>query len=161
MIRGARVVRDGQTLTVYVNRVTTLLTCFMSIAFIVGGTVGIVHGRTEAMDVFGFTLGVAFLAASLRMGFSPKPLLIVDARGISSPLMNHTSTIGWEQIADVRAGSVHTNSTVDVHVWRDIDRPEAGTKIRLHIASLSLPMRTKKLIAEVLTYRPANNRKSH
>lgn len=44
-----------------------------------------------------------------------------------------------------------------VDVWRDVDHPEGGTMLGLHIPSAGLPMRTKNLLAEALTYRPGDH----
>lgn len=158
MMRGDRVVRDEHTLTVYANRVTISLGFFISIAFIVSGALGIAHGSTEAMDIFGIALGIVFFVTALWMGASPKPLLVVNARGICSPLFNQAEVLEWHRIAAVRVGAGYMQNSFTVDLRRDVDHPETGTKLGLHIPSGALPMRTKNLVTEALTYRPTDHR---
>lgn len=106
------------------------------------------------MDFLSTVTGTFLAVTLVWLKLSRRPLLIVGPRGVSSPLLRQAESIEWDRIADIRLGSAYTANTLDVRVWRDVDHPEAGTKLALCVAFLGLPMRTKTLIAEVLTYRP-------
>lgn len=153
MVRGAKIVRGEKNLTVYVNRWTILLLRLMCIGFIVVGATNR-HGSVGPDGVVIILVGVVLLISALWMGLSTEPLLVVTSHGISSPYYKKGEPMRWEQIADIQRGFEHTYNTFSVRVWNGVDRSQSETYRWLSIPSPLLPMRTKKLIAEVLAYRP-------
>lgn len=154
MIRGARVVRDGQTLTVYANRWFALLCVLIGVAFIVGGATSFGRGSTGLKAGFFIIAGSCCVLAALRVVLSPKPLLVVSADGISSPFYNTAETVDWKRIAIVEPRSKLSARTFSVRLWYDLARPRIGTDPWLDIPSLALPTRTTTLVREVLTPPP-------
>lgn len=61
MISGDRVVRDGQTLTVYAHRRLALLTALMGAAFIAAGATGFEGHILDGMEPVYIVLGVGVL----------------------------------------------------------------------------------------------------
>lgn len=111
----------------------------MGVALIVGGATGFGRHSYGALVIFAVVTGAAFLLGSLWAGLSPKPLLIVSADGISAPLMRRPEPMRWERIAAVRVGAAYMQNSLDVHLWREVGRPEAGTRLGLRIPSGACP----------------------
>lgn len=160
MKRKFGIIRDGKSIVIYTNWLAILAGCLLSALLLVIGVAGLVHGTPKTMDILSLVFGAFFFIIALWIGFSRMPLLIVSTHGVSSPLLRQAEPIEWGRIADIRLGSAYTANTLDVRVWRDVNHPEAGTTLALRVAFLGLPMQTKTLIAEILTYRPADHRNS-
>lgn len=63
----------------------------------------------------------------------------------------------WKRIATLeRSSSGQGGRSLNVRVWHIVGRPKAGSGIPLRIPALTLPVRTDDLVAEVLSYRPAD-----
>lgn len=153
VIRGPRVVRDGQTLTVYANRRVALLGGLVAVVLIVGGATGFGDGSVEPMDVVGIVLGALIVPSALRTLLSTKPLLVVNAQGISSPFIDPAEVVEWKRVVSIECSGLKRRS-LDVRAWHIVGRPKAGSGCPVSIPSLALPVRSGKLIAEMMTYRP-------
>lgn len=155
-IGDTHVVRTESTLIVYCNQATAFGILIMGSGLVVAGAASDGSRSSEAMDVLMVVTGGFALLASLHVGTSSKALLIVNPHGISSPLQRQVDPIEWDHITGVEKGSMGQANTICIRILHVPGKPKWGTTDGLQVPCMGLPVRSKKLIPEILDHRPTD-----
>lgn len=151
-----RIERSGGKMLLYLSRAALLQMLLLSILFLGAGAAGLGSTSIDATDIVGLALGGIALIVSIAGWLSSRPILVISKLGISSPFLNQYETRKWDEIAGIRVGAMYMQKSVSIYLWKDPKNPNIGAKLWLHIPSGVLPVRAKKLVPELLAFRPSD-----